>query len=70
MAPTLVLASADDQVIPPRHQRELADAIAGAEYLEVPGGHGLPFEDPARFFTIVTEFTDTRQAASRIEAQA
>jgi pimeloyl-ACP methyl ester carboxylesterase len=54
-APTLVLASAQDQVVPPRHQRELADAIPGARYLEVPGGHGLPFEDPARFFAIITD---------------
>jgi pimeloyl-ACP methyl ester carboxylesterase len=70
MAPTLVLASADDQVIPPRHQRELADAIASAQYREVPGGHGLPFEDPARFFSIITEFVGSRQAASQTEAQA
>jgi pimeloyl-ACP methyl ester carboxylesterase len=69
-APTLVLASADDQVIPPRHQRELAAAIPGAGYQEVPGGHGLPFEDPARFAAIITEFTDTQQAAMRMEAQA
>jgi pimeloyl-ACP methyl ester carboxylesterase len=69
-APALVLASADDQVIPPCHQRELADAIAGAQYLEVPGGHGLPFEDPARFFSIITEFVDTQQATTQTEAQA
>ncbi|MFJ9608575.1 alpha/beta fold hydrolase [Kitasatospora sp. NPDC101176] len=61
-APTLVLASADDRVIPPHHQRELAAAIARAEYLEVPGGHGLPFEDPDRFFSAVTEYVDKCQA--------
>ncbi|MCC3775969.1 alpha/beta fold hydrolase [Streptomyces sp. UNOB3_S3] len=61
-APTLVVASADDQVVPPHHQRELAAAIDGAEYLQVPGGHGLPFEDPARFFSVVTEYVDKRQA--------
>jgi pimeloyl-ACP methyl ester carboxylesterase len=49
-APTVVLASADDQIIPCRHQRALAEAISGAAYKEVPGGHGLPFEDPPRFF--------------------
>jgi pimeloyl-ACP methyl ester carboxylesterase len=62
-APTLVLASADDQLLPTYHQRELADAIAGARYQEVPGGHGLPLEDPARFAAIVAEFIDTQQAA-------
>ncbi|MFF2147150.1 alpha/beta fold hydrolase [Kitasatospora sp. NPDC058190] len=61
-APTLVLASADDQIIPPHHQRELAAAIHQADYLQVPGGHGLPFEDPARFFSIITEYVDKRQA--------
>lgn len=61
-APILVLASADDQIIPPHHQRELAAAIHQADYLQVPGGHGLPFEDPARFFSIITEYVDKRQA--------
>ncbi|MFF4158790.1 alpha/beta fold hydrolase [Streptomyces sp. NPDC001678] len=61
-APTLVVASADDRILPPHHQRELADGIDGAEYLQVPGGHGLPFEDPARFFSIVTEYVDRRRA--------
>ncbi|MFE5581184.1 alpha/beta fold hydrolase [Kitasatospora sp. NPDC056531] len=64
-APTLVVASADDQIIPPHHQRELADAIHQADYLEVPGGHGLPFEDPVRFFSIVTEYVDKRQVQDR-----
>ncbi|MDH6109703.1 pimeloyl-ACP methyl ester carboxylesterase [Kitasatospora sp. MAP12-15] len=61
-APTLVLASTDDQIIPTRHQRELAAAIHQADYLQVPGGHGLPFEDPARFFSIIAERVDQRQA--------
>ncbi|WP_243436950.1 alpha/beta fold hydrolase [Streptomyces sp. FH025] len=61
-APALVVASADDRIIPTHHQRELAAAIEGAEYLEVPGGHGLPFEDPARFFAIITEYVDGRRA--------
>jgi pimeloyl-ACP methyl ester carboxylesterase len=63
-APTLVLAGTDDQIVPTRHQRELADAITTARYVEVPGGHGLPFEDPARFISIIAEFIDAQQAAS------
>jgi pimeloyl-ACP methyl ester carboxylesterase len=59
-APTLVIASADDQIIPTRHQRELAAAIQQAEYIETPGGHGLPFEDPARLFSLITEYLDKR----------
>ncbi|WP_030061223.1 MULTISPECIES: alpha/beta fold hydrolase [Streptomyces] len=64
-APTLVLASADDQILPPHHQRQLAAAIHQADYLEVPGGHGLPFEDPARFFSLITAYVDERQAQAR-----
>ncbi|MFG2111212.1 alpha/beta fold hydrolase [Streptomyces sp. NPDC048718] len=67
-APTLVLASADDRIIPPHHQRELAAAIHRADYLLVPGGHGLPFEDPARFFSLITEYADKLQA--QVQAQA
>ncbi|SOB84285.1 Pimeloyl-ACP methyl ester carboxylesterase [Streptomyces sp. 1331.2] len=64
-APTLVLACADDRIIPPHHQRQLAAAIRQAAYLEVPGGHGLPFEDPARFFSLITAYVDERQAQAR-----
>lgn len=62
LASTLVLASADDQVIPSHHQRELAESISHSRYLEVPGGHGLPFEDPVRFFSIISDFVDAQQA--------
>lgn len=62
-APTLVLASADDQILPPRHQRALADGIVGAGYREVPGGHGLPFEAPDRFVSVIAEFLDVQQRA-------
>lgn len=62
-APTLVFASADDQVVPPHHQRGLAAAIKGARYLEVPGGHGLPIEDPDCFFGVIADFVDEQQAA-------
>ncbi|TQF05986.1 alpha/beta fold hydrolase [Kitasatospora acidiphila] len=65
-APTLVLSSADDQIIPPHHQRELAAAIQQVDHLQVPGGHGLPFEDPARFFSIITEYVDKQQAQGQV----
>lgn len=67
-AATLVLASADDRIIPPPHQRALAAAIPGAQYREVPGGHGLPFEDPAGFFHIVTEWITGQQARTQAAA--
>ena len=45
-------------------------AISDARYLEVPGGHGLPFEDPARFFSIITKFVDAQQTALQAGASA
>ena len=70
LAPTLVLASGEDQIIPPRHQRELAAALRDSRYLEVPAGHGLPFTDPARFSSIITEFVDAQQAGVATGAAA
>jgi pimeloyl-ACP methyl ester carboxylesterase len=70
LAPTLVLASTEDQVIPTHHQRELAEAIGDSRYLEVPGGHGLPFEDPDRLFSIITDFVDAQQTAQQSARRA
>lgn len=61
-AATLVLASADDRIIPPLHQQALSRTIPNARYRELAGGHGLPFEDPARFFLAITEWLDEQQA--------
>jgi pimeloyl-ACP methyl ester carboxylesterase len=67
-APTLVLASADDQILPPHHQRELAAGIQRAEYVELAGGHGLPLEAPERFFSVIVEYLDRRQAEAGVTA--
>ncbi len=45
--PTLVIGFADDQMIPTRLSREVAEAIGGARYVEVPGcGHYGYLERP------------------------
>lgn len=54
-APTLILSSADDRIVPPHHQHELADRIPRATLRRVPGGHGLPAENPALLTAEVTE---------------
>lgn len=54
-APTTVIASTHDQIVPEHHQRELAARIPGARYVSVDGGHGLPFEDPKLFVDVVVE---------------
>jgi pimeloyl-ACP methyl ester carboxylesterase len=57
-APTVVISSADDRMVPPYHQRALAESIPGATLLRVPGGHGLPSENPALLTATITEYLD------------
>ncbi|MYT71434.1 MULTISPECIES: alpha/beta hydrolase [unclassified Streptomyces] len=57
-APTLLLSSADDRLVPPHHQQELAERIPHARLLRVPGGHGLPGENPGLLTAKVAEFLD------------
>lgn len=46
-APTLVVSGAEDQALPPEHQRAIADGIAGAELLTLsPGAHLANLEQP------------------------
>jgi 3-oxoadipate enol-lactonase len=48
-APTLVISGAQDEAIPPEHQRLIADAIPGARLETIdPGAHIAPVEQPAR----------------------
>jgi 3-oxoadipate enol-lactonase len=48
-APTLVVSGAEDQALPPEHQRAIADGIAGAELLSLsPGAHLANLEQPLR----------------------
>ncbi|MCP2168068.1 alpha/beta fold hydrolase [Goodfellowiella coeruleoviolacea] len=55
-APTLVVAAGQDQMVPPHHQRAMAEAISGARYVAVDAGHALPFERPELFAALVLDF--------------
>ncbi|MEV8319590.1 alpha/beta fold hydrolase [Streptomyces sp. NPDC059900] len=57
-APTLVVAGSHDLIVPRHHQRQLAQAIPSAAYLELAGGHALPFEEPALFRETLENFLD------------
>ncbi|GAB2559765.1 alpha/beta fold hydrolase [Nocardia heshunensis] len=57
-ARTLVLGSAYDQVVPIAEQREVADAVPAAEYLEFEAGHALPLEDGPGFTKAIAAFFD------------
>ncbi|MFC5183108.1 alpha/beta fold hydrolase [Actinomadura harenae] len=67
-APTVVVSSTDDRVVPPHHQRHLAAAIPNARLVEVPSGHGLPFENTALFVRALTEIIDAHAAAVAVPA--
>jgi pimeloyl-ACP methyl ester carboxylesterase len=53
-APTLVVATDDDRLIPAEHAKRYAECIPGARYTEVSEcGHAMYFEKPAEFADIV-----------------
>ena len=57
--PTLVLAGADDPVVPPTASRALAAAIPDAAYEEFVGlAHGFPEQSPDRTLAAVTTHMD------------
>jgi pimeloyl-ACP methyl ester carboxylesterase len=63
-APTLVLASAHDQVVPAAQQQALLAAIPDARYAEIDAGHGAPAEDPAGFAAKLASFLDEQLQSS------
>ncbi|HUZ51645.1 MAG TPA: alpha/beta fold hydrolase [Streptosporangiaceae bacterium] len=58
--PTLVLAGADDILIPVSLSRALADGIPGAVWATCPGGHMCVWEDPEDFTAAVVDFIAIR----------
>lgn len=55
--PTLVLAGAQDRVLPPWVQRKIADVLPRARYEELPdSGHVVYLEQPERFFATIGAF--------------
>jgi pimeloyl-ACP methyl ester carboxylesterase len=59
--PTLVVAGSRDGFTPPDRSRAMADAIPGAELLEIEGGsHTAPIERPHLVDTTVRDFLARR----------
>ena len=55
--PTLVVCGEFDQATPPPLNKAVADKIAGARYVELPGcGHCPPLEQPQVFLAVIKEF--------------
>jgi pimeloyl-ACP methyl ester carboxylesterase len=58
--PLLVVGFADDATIPPRLSREVADAVPGARYVEIPdAGHYGYLERPAEVNRVLLDFLAT-----------
>ncbi|MEU8277209.1 alpha/beta fold hydrolase [Microbispora bryophytorum] len=55
-APTLVLAGEEDILIPVRLSRRLHEAVPGARWATVPGGHACLWETPEPFNTTLIDF--------------
>ena len=55
--PTLVLCGEFDQATPPVLNKAIADKVAGARYVELPGcGHCPPLEQPEQFLAVIKGF--------------
>ncbi len=55
--PTLVVCGEFDQATPPPLNKEIADKVAGARYVELPGcGHCPPLEQPEQFLAAIKGF--------------
>ena len=55
-APTLIVASTYDQMVPVRHQKYLLGAIDDARYTEISSGHAVVFERPAELIAVIEKF--------------
>ena len=55
--PTLVVCGEFDQATPPPLNKAIADKVAGARYVELPGcGHCPPLEQPKQFVAAIKNF--------------
>jgi 3-oxoadipate enol-lactonase len=57
--PTLVVCGELDQATPPALNKVIAQKVAGARYVELPGcGHCPPLEQPEAFLAAIKDFVD------------
>lgn len=60
--PSLVVWSTDDKIVPKSCAETYRDAIVGARYAEVPGGHMVEYEAPDALADLVEDFLGEGQA--------
>jgi pimeloyl-ACP methyl ester carboxylesterase len=67
VAPTLVIAGSDDRLIPSCYARKMAEAIDGAQFIELPGCGHNPFEEqPDVVVPRIVEFLRQQRQPSRL----
>ncbi len=55
--PTMVICGEFDQATPPELNKQIADKVEGARYVELPGcGHCPPLEQPQAFLAAIRDF--------------
>ncbi|TWP46949.1 alpha/beta fold hydrolase [Lentzea tibetensis] len=62
-APTLVVGPTKDRLLSPTLPREVAEEIPGAEFADIPCGHAVALEKPARWTELMADFLE-RQLSS------
>lgn len=62
-APCLVIAGADDQMVPARQTQLLFGGLPDARYAVIDSGHAIPHERPAQLFQLINEFVTDPAAA-------
>ena len=63
--PVLVIAGRQDQSTPPARGKAIADAIAGAQFLQLEAGHLSNIEAEEAFTKAVVEFLTVKEAAAK-----
>ena len=62
--PTRIIAATADLLVDPANSRELADAIPGADYVEVDAGHVLMHERPDAWHRAVLDYFAERPSVA------
>jgi pimeloyl-ACP methyl ester carboxylesterase len=64
-APTLVIHGDADPLLPVANGRRLAEVVAGARYVELPGvGHLVPWEEPEKTAAVMCDFLAASEVTS------
>lgn len=65
--PTLIIAGGSDVLLPPEHARSIQATLAESELVVIKAGaHFIPYQRPAQFAALVSDFLRRRLAAAQL----